>query len=191
MKSKNRGAKLRKSFRIIHRDLSFFFAGMIIIYALSGLYMNHRGDINPHYTITKKEYKIAQSLSSQSEMNKAAVLPLLKDIDEADNYTKHYFPKAGVMKVFLKGGSNLVVDITTGDAVYESVKKRPLIAPMARLHYNPGRWWTIFADCFAVSLILITLTGLFMIKGNKGIIGRGGIELILGIAVPLIFLFFF
>jgi len=33
--------------------------------------------------------------------------------------------------------------------------------------------------------------GIIMLKGNKGIIGRGGIEVIVGILIPILFLFFF
>ena len=42
MKSQNKGTAFRKWSRIIHRDLSFFFAGMILIYAISGIVMNLR-----------------------------------------------------------------------------------------------------------------------------------------------------
>ena len=62
---------------------------------------------------------------------------------------------------------------------------------MARLHYHPGQWWTYFADIVAVGLIIITLSGVIMLKGNKGIIGRGGIEMIVGIVIPILFLLFF
>ena len=41
---------------------------------------------------------------------------------------------------------------------------------------------------FAGGLILITLTGLLLVKGSKGLLGRGGIELAAGILVPLLFL---
>ena len=95
------------------------------------------------------------------------------------------------MKVFLKGGSNLQVNVQTGTAVYESVTRRPFLIAVVRLHYNPGQWWTVFADIFAVGLILITVSGIIMLKGKKGIAGRGGIELVAGILIPLAFLFFF
>ena len=75
--------------------------------------------------------------------------------------------------------------------LYESVTRRPLIGAMSRLHYNPGQWWTYFADIFAIALIIITLSGIIMLKGNKGIIGRGGIEMIVGIVIPILFLLFF
>ena len=56
---------------------------------------------------------------------------------------------------------------------------------------SPAQWWTYFADIFAIALIIITLSGIIMLKGNKGIIGRGGIEVIVGILIPILFLFFF
>ena len=92
------------------------------------------------------------------------------------------------MKVFLKGGSSLVVDTQSGEAVYESLKRRPLLSDMVKLHYNPGRWWTTFSDVFAVCLILITLTGLVIVKGSKGFWGRGGILFIIGVLIPVLFL---
>lgn len=184
-------SNIRKWSRIVHRDLSFFFAGMVLIYAISGIVMNHRDTINPNFSIERKEFKITESLPDKAAMNKEKVLTLLAPLGEADNYTKHYFPQTEVMKVFLKGGSNLTINVSTGAAVYESVTRRPLIGAMARLHYNPGKWWTHFADIFAVGLIIITLSGIIMLKGNKGIIGRGGVEMIVGILIPILFLFFF
>jgi hypothetical protein len=92
------------------------------------------------------------------------------------------------MKVFLKGGSSLVVDTQLGAAVYEKLERRFLLSDMVKLHYNPGKWWTTFSDVFAVSLILITLTGLVMVKGPKGFWGRGGILFLVGIIVPILFL---
>ena len=184
----SKGSTFRKWSRILHRDVSYLFAGMILIYALSGILMNHRSDLNPHYTVSRHEYKVTADLSDKAKVDKALVLTLLEPWNETDNYTKHYFPKEGQMKVFLKGGSSLVVDTKSGEAVYESLKRRPLLSDMVKLHYNPGRWWTMFSDVFAVCLILITLTGLVMVKGSKGFWGRGGILFIIGIIVPVLFL---
>lgn len=191
MKSQNKGALFRKWSRIIHRDLSFFFAGMILIYAISGLVMNHRDSINPHHKVTRKEFRVKEDLSDKKKVNEEVIMALLKPLDEAGNLTKYYYPKPDVIKVFLKGGSSLVVHTKTGEAVYERLERRPLLSPMVKLHFNPGQWWTWFADIFAVCLMLITLSGLVMVKGSKGLWGRGGIELALGILIPLLFLAFF
>ena len=187
-KSMSKGATFRKWSRILHRDVSYLFAGMILIYALSGILMNHRGDLNPHYSVSLREYQVEVDLTDKAKVDKALVLTLLEPLGEAGNYTKHYFPKEGQLKVFLKGGSSLVVDTQTGTAVYESLKRRPLLSDMVKLHYNPSKWWTIFSDAFAVCLILITLTGMVMLKGPKGFWGRGGILFIIGIVIPVLFL---
>ena len=184
----SKGSAFRKWSRILHRDVSYLFAGMILIYALSGILMNHRSDLNPHYSVEVKEFQVTQDLSDKEKVDKPLVLDILQPLDEADNYTKHYFQKDGKMKVFLKGGSSLVVDTQSGAAVYEKLERRFLLSDMVKLHYNPGKWWTTFSDIFAVSLVLITLTGMVMVKGSKGFWGRGGILFLMGIIVPILFL---
>lgn len=182
---------LRKWSRTIHRDLSYFFAGVIIIYAISGLLLNHKKDFNADYSIRQEKFQIPGNFpKTHADYTKEYVISLLHPLGEEQNYTKHYFPDEGHMKVFIKGGSSLVVNTENGQAVYESIKKRPVLSALNRLHYNPGRWWTIFSDIFAVSLLVITVTGIIMVKGPKGIRGRGGIELLAGIAIPLAFIFF-
>lgn len=180
---------LRRWCRILHRDISYIFSGMVIIYALSGIYMNHRDTINPHYAVSRTEVVITE-LPTAAEMDKGAVLALMEKVGVSERYTKHYFPKDNQLKVFLKGSSTLEADLQTGNVVYESLRRRPIISPMTTLHYNPGKWWTWLSDIFAIALIVITITGLVMLKGNKGLIGRGGIELIIGIAIPVLLLIF-
>ncbi len=184
--------QLRKWSRIIHRDLSFFFSGVIIIYAISGFVLNHKKDFNSDYSIKTFDFNIEGNYPLlQDNFTKDRVLNILQAYKEADNYTKHYFPDNESMKVFLKGGSSLVVDLTNGNALYEQVRMRPVISKFNWLHYNPNKWWTVFSDIFALSLITITLTGLIMIRGKKGLWGRGGIELAIGIIIPLLFILFF
>ncbi len=184
--------KIRRWCRVVHRDLSFFFAGMLLIYAISGIAMNHVRTTNPNYTVEQHHYVVDVTTVDPSEVTKDYVVThFLDSIGQAEYYTKHYFPEEGKLKVFLKGGSNVVVDLSTGQVVFEEVKPRYVIGAMSRLHYNPGKWWPIFADLFAIGLIIITLTGLVMQKGKHGLWGIGGIELLVGAAIPLLFLFFY
>ena len=96
-------SSFRKWSRVIHRDLSFFFSGMVLIYAISGIVMNHRDSINPNFTVKQQEYVLSEPLPAKAQINKKTVLSLLEPLGEAGNYTKHYFPREEVMKVFLKG----------------------------------------------------------------------------------------
>ncbi len=186
---KSLSSKLRNYCRNIHRELSYFLSGMVLIYAISGLVMNHRDVINPHYSVTRTEQTV-HSLPLQEECNREAVEGIMKRIGVTERYTKHYFPEAGQLKVFLKGGSTLEVNLQSGKAVYESLCRRPILSTMTTLHYNPGKWWTWFADIFAVGLIIITVTGIVTLKGRRGLWGRGGIELLAGILLPLLLLLF-
>ena len=187
MSEKSTMSRVRKWSRTIHRDLSYLFAGALLVYAVSGICLNHKKDFNSDYIIRLEKYAAPQPLPAVKDgWTKEYVLGLLAPLDEQASYTKHYFPDANTIKVFLKGGSSLVVDIHSGQGQYESVKKRPLFSSLNRLHYNPSRAWTWFSDVFAASLVLITLTGLVMVKGSKGLWGRGGLELLAGIAIPVI-----
>ena len=46
------GNLFRRYCRTVHTHLSFFFMGVILIYAVSGITMNHLKDFNPKYYIT-------------------------------------------------------------------------------------------------------------------------------------------
>ena len=148
------GAIFRKWSRFIHRDLSFFFSGILIIYALSGIYMNHRDSINPHYTVERVEFNI-NAYPSGTTLSKEEVIELLKPYKLDKLYTKHYYPKNDYMKVFIKGGSSYELNQLSGKGVVEILSKRHFISDMVKLHYNPGKWWTWFSDVFCVSMIIL------------------------------------
>ncbi len=181
-------SQLRRWCRTIHRELSFFFSGMVLIYAISGLFMNHRDTFNPHYSVTRTVQTLTE-LPAQADFDRSQVETLMARMGVGEKYMKHYFPTANHLKVFLKGGSSLEIDLTNGRAVYESLRRRPLLSTMTNLHYNPGRWWTWFADLFAGGLIIITISGIVMLKGRRGVWGYGGVELAAGILLPLLLLF--
>ena len=44
--------------RLIHRDLSYIFAGMLLIYAISGIALNHKDSFNSQYSIERSEHHV-------------------------------------------------------------------------------------------------------------------------------------
>jgi hypothetical protein len=118
------------------------------------------------------------------------VLKLLDEVADRDDYKNHYYPATDQIKIFLTGGSSVLVDLNTGQGYAEFLKRRPIFYQSNYLHYNPNIWWTWFSDIFAGALIILALTGIILIKGKKGITGRGAWLTIAGILIPLIFLFF-
>ncbi len=188
-KSKS-GVRFRKWSRLIHRDLSFVLSGVLLIYCISGLLMNHRDQMNPHYTIEQIAFKSANYPKGKI-VSEADVRSLLQNYGLGDAYTKHYYPRPDYLKVFIKGGSSLEFNQATGEGTLERLNKRYLLSDMVKLHYNPGKWWTLFSDVFCVAMILVVITGFTMMQRSKGFAGRGGLLFLAGLLFPIIFLLLF
>jgi hypothetical protein len=177
----------RKINRVIHRDLGYFFTGMIIIYGLSGIALNHLNDWDPNYTVEVREKRITIP-PNFDENNQASVTAILEQCEVDQAYKNHYSPSPEMIKIFLEEGSSVTIDTTTGLADIEIIRKRPVFYEVNFLHYNPGKLWTWFSDIFAFSLMILAITGLFILKGKKGIRGRGAWLSIAGILIPIILL---
>ena len=174
----------------MHRNIGFFFIGATIIYGLSGIALNHLNDWNPNYSVTINEFNTELNLKKSGDLEEN-ILKLLDDIDDRDNYKKHYFPEKKYLKIFLKGGSSVIVNTETGNGQAEYLRKRAIFYDVNYLHYNPHNWWMWFSDIFAGALIFLAITSIFMVRGKKGAFGRGGIYIALGIIIPILFLIFF
>jgi hypothetical protein len=179
--------KWRKINNILHRDVGYFFFGMTIIYALSGIALNHIDDWDPNYIIKNRNYEVdPQQLSSS--MSRQQVERLIEELDINKGIKKHYYPSPGVLKVFLRGGS-LTVNINSGHGFVETVDRRPLFYEVNYLHYNHTKFlWTWFSDIFAGGLVLMAITGLFVLRGKNGLKRRGVWFVLAGVAIPIVFL---
>lgn len=174
----------------MHRDFGFLFFGLTLVYSISGIALNHLDDWNPNYIIIREEITIENPARLYPGVSKAEVKEVMKELGEEKNYKNHYFPESGQIKVFLKGGA-VYINTESGYGLLEIVRRRPLFREMNYLHYNPLESWKWISDVFAGALIILAITGLFLIKGSKGITGRGAWLTILGILIPVIFLYIY
>lgn len=181
--------KLRKWSRILHRDFGYFFIGTTLIYALSGIALNHMHDWNPNYSVKLTTFTSDLDFRKGENLDQN-VKKLVEEVAPNEGFKKFYFPQNDVLKIFLDGGSSIVVNSQTGQGQVELLKKRPIFYHANYLHYNPSKWWTWFSDIFAGALILLAITSFFMVKGKHGISGRGGIYTALGFIIPILFLIF-
>ena len=56
------------------------------------------------------------------------------------------------------------------------------------MHLNNGKGpWTVVADVYAGLLIVLALTGPLLVRGRKGLAGRGGVMMGLGVVLPIIY----
>ena len=177
---------LYKLNRILHRDIGYLFVGMTLIYAISGIALNHRYSWNSNYIIRQETVNLTLPTADSSiTADKNFTLNLLNQIPGELQYKTH-LTSGKNLKVFVDGGS-VTVNLADGAAKIETIKKRPLFNQFNFLHYNkPGNLWTWFSDIFCAGLLLLAIGGLFIIKGKNGIKGRAAWMAAIGIAVPLI-----
>ncbi len=178
--------KLRKLNRSIHRDLGYIFFFLTVIYGLSGVALNHIDDWNPSYIVRYNDLQIEEKIKKE-DLDRNMVVSLLKKYAPDENYKNHYFPDENNLKIFIQNG-NVHIDLITGKGYIETSKRRPVFHQANYLHYNPHKIWTWISDMYALSLILLAITGLFILKGKNGITGRGAWLTAIGIIVPIIFL---
>ena len=179
--------KWRKLNRVVHRDFGYFFTATTLIYALSGIALNHVRDWNPNYIISSEKVAV-KPVPEKGSIDKEWVMDLLDQTNDRKNYKNHYIRDNKELKVFLKGGS-LILNLNTGTGWLEKIRKRPVFHEVNYLHYNPGKWWTWFSDIYAGSLAILAITGLFVLKGKNGITGRGAWFTLAGVVVPLVLLY--
>lgn len=178
--------KLRKLNYILHRDLGYLFFGMCIIYAVSGVALNHLRDFNPNYAIKKFDITLSEKVTRE-EITKDWIVSFLDDVDMTREYKKHYFPSNSTLKVFMYHG-NVEINLETGKGIMETIRKRPILNEFNYLHYNPGVAWKWFSDIFCLGLVIIAISGLFIIRSGKNSIkGWKGLGYTaVGIVIPLI-----
>ena len=181
--------KLRKLIRVTHRDMGYFFFAMTIIYAVSGIAMNHLEVWDPKYIVKTTEVSTDIQMNGK-ETSEEVVMQIVDALELDAQYKKHYFPNENTLKIFIRSG-NAVINTTTGEGIIEVVKRRPVFGEFTYLHYDPVKYWTWFSDAFAVGLILLAITGLFMVKGKHSITRRGLIWTLAGIAIPVVYIILF
>lgn len=179
--------KWRKWNNILHRDLGYVFAAMTVIYAVSGIALNHTASWNPNYIISHRQVQTAP-LTQGRAVTGNELKVLLPDVGIEEAYKSHFFPTENTVKVFFEDGT-VSFDMQSGNGVVERVTRRPLFYEINFLHYNnPGHLWTWFSDIFCVALVILAVTGLFVLKGKKGITGSGAWLTAVGIIIPIVFL---
>lgn len=168
---------------VLHRDLGYFFTGVIVLYSISGITVNHIDHWNPNFIVERRDvvFELPQATSAITSQK---IQMNLARLGAADDYLSFDFPSSNKVKIYLKDGS-ILVNLRDGRGCYETVRRRPVLHQVNMLHLNPAKWWLIFSDIFAVGLTFVALTGLLIAKGRHGILGRGKWFVTAGLVVPL------
>jgi len=114
----------RKVATWLHRDLGYFFVGMVIIYTVSGIALNHRNDWNPSLVVVHQTIETGFT-QDQDSITQERIVKCLEGNHVTDPYRGHDFPSVYKLKVFTKKGS-MLVDLESGAGEYEALKRRPV-----------------------------------------------------------------
>lgn len=176
--------KLRPLLVSLHRDFGYALAGLTVIYAVSGVAVNHVADWNPSYEIRRTHSALGE-LPEGDEAAAAAVLGRL-GVAEKPRAVARVGPQQ--VKVFLEDRT-LTLDFEKRVVEDETVTKRPGLFQANFLHLNHGKgFWTLLADLYALGLLLLVGTGLLMRRGPLGLAGRGKWLVGAGLFVPIAYL---
>ena len=180
--------KIRKLIRILHRDVGYVAFGLTIIYSISGIVVNHVSDWNPNYVITKDTLIVSSNIDS-TLTSEQLIENLTKSFSLQDSIKSFFRSSPNSIDIFFDK-KTLSANLKNRIATLETVQSRIIIRETNFLHLNnPKKLWTWIADIFALALIFLAGTGIFMIKGKKGISGRGKWFITIGILIPIVFLF--
>ncbi|QDU53919.1 PepSY-associated TM helix domain-containing protein [Aeoliella mucimassa] len=171
----------------LHRDLGYFFTGVVVLYAVSGLAMNHAGDWNPNFVVASRDLTL-ELPNEATQVTTQQVRRCLAEVGEEGNYRSHDFISSQRMKIYLTNG-DMVVNLANGSTHHETIGRRPVLYYLNRLHLNPAKWWKVFSDVFAICLVLIAVTGMIVVRGRNGLAGRGKWLVAAGLIVPLLAMF--
>jgi hypothetical protein len=183
--------KWRKLNRAFHRDLGYIFFGMTIIYSISGIVLNHNKPGGDASIVSRSETFNVAAIS-RDNFDKTYIFKLLegKGIAKSE-YKSYFFLSDKKAMIYLKDG-HIELNLPGAEAKLVTIRKRPVLYEFNFLHYNkPKKLWTWVSDIFAGGLIIMAITGLFIVRGKNGIKKRGAILTSIGIFIPLLFLVFY
>jgi hypothetical protein len=173
----------RRWFRVFHRDIGYVAVALTLAYAISGLAVNHIEDWNPNYKFEERAVDVGPLGGTLPEMAAAVVERLHID---PRGVRGHFQETETTLRVFFAEGQEAKVDIKTGRGELKLLATRAVLFEVNSLHLNNLKGaWTYVADIFAVALIILAITGMTMMKGDRGLLGRGKYFVGAGLTIPI------
>jgi hypothetical protein len=170
--------------RAIHRDVGYFCVGLTFVYALSGLAVNHIADWEPNFRQITRQHQLTTPLPlGDQQIAEFAVRSLelrspIREVYRSDGQT--------LQVVFDR--RTLRIDTQSGRVAEEAEEPRFFLRAANWLHLNRGKKaWTLIADAYATGLLLLSITGLWMFPGRKGLLGRAGLVALAGALLPALY----
>lgn len=139
--------------RVLHRDLGYLMVGVCLIYAVSGILLNHMNGKDPAFRTTEAAVQLEKGMQAEELLaawNRQEDLPPVKRVLSIDE--SHH-------RLMLEGGVG-VYDAASGCVDYEVHEKRPVVYWFNRFittvfrdgiswaTFSLFRWYSLpFPDC--------------------------------------------
>lgn len=168
----------------IHRDAGYLVVGLTLVYAFSGLLVNHAETFNSDFSTEVEVLELPPIPPGDQWTREAAIVEAL----ELPMPKSSWWKGDDRVELFYTGWS-AHADLEAGVARVERQHERPVLKFLNDLHLNRVKGlWTVLADVYAIALFALALTGLFVLRGRKGLTGRGKWLVGAGVAIPVLVL---
>lgn len=173
--------------RSLHRDLAYFYLGLIIAFSFSGIILNHRQDWYPKdYTYESKPFELNMP-TDEKQLTDDYIANAVKEIGEYDGHRV----RDGELRVYFQSNAILEVDAQTGKGLVEYKRTTPLLGHSIMLHKSTEKFWIWYSDIFGLAMLVIAITGALIPSGKKGFKNRGWKLALAGMLFPILFLLLF
>lgn len=166
------GRKSENTFRVFHRYLGFFLAGIMAVYAISGIVLTFR---NTDYM--KKEVQVSRTLEPGLEG---------EALGQALRRRGFQVDKVEGDLIYFQGGT---YNSSTGEAQYTEKRLPLVLEKMNALHKmhsgHPLFWLGIF---FGVGLLFFAVSAFFMFRPNLPVYKKGLYFAVAGFVLALVLL---
>lgn len=167
-----------------HRRIGLLFTGILLIFAVSGIALNHQSQWDPYYTVSKR-HEMAKDLSPSMDEDELD-LYLRKKYSINEKVNSSVWENSHIATMSYSNGISIVIDLQNKSIVKEVTSKRPVIYNFIHLHLNAIKGlWIYFADIFAIGMILLSLSGIYLTLGRFAKIEYS--FLLLGLLLPFLF----
>jgi uncharacterized protein len=172
--------------RNTHRDIAYFYLGLIIAFSFSGIFLNHRQSWHPiKYTYNEQAINVPAVV--KDSINDPYIEALTRDLKIEDKLRRYQVNENNLRIIYVN--SEVEFDIATGKGKQTTYKTTPLLGQMTKLHVDTSKWWIYYSDIFGIAMLTIAITGMFIQKGENSFRKRGWKLALIGLIFPLVFLF--
>ena len=170
--------------RQLHRDVAYFYVGLILAFSFSGIILNHRQSWYPtEYAYESEEVQLNMP---QGELTEDRIRELTVPFEL--EYQSHRV-RGNSLRVDFAGNNILEVNTADGKGVLEARRTMPFLGHTIKLHKSTDTAWIWYSDIFGAGMILIAITGMMIPMGKNGFNRRGWKLMVAGLVFPLLFLF--